>query len=73
MFHLTYYRPLHAVPFPPLQDDIVANTFEGVAATLKNAKAKKIVSYNSPLLLQGAHDNVDIILNKEHIPTEESQ
>lgn len=51
----------------------MANTFEGVAATLKNAKAKKIVSYNSPLLLQGAHDNVDIILNKEHIPTEESQ
>ncbi len=53
-----------------LQDDKVANTFEGLAATLKNAKTRKILTYASPLLLQGAHDNVDIVLAKEHVPAE---
>ncbi len=48
------------------KDDEVANTFEGLSATLKNAKTKKIVNYNSPLLLQGAHDNVEITLFAAH-------
>ena len=48
------------------KDDEVANTFEGLSATLKNAKTKKILNYNSPLLLQGAHDNVEITLFAQH-------
>jgi len=48
------------------KDDEVANTFEGLAATLKNSKTRGIVKYASPLLLQGAHDNVEITLLAEH-------
>jgi len=33
--------------------------------TLKAAKRKKIVSYSGELLLQGVHDNVDIVLLKD--------
>ena len=50
------------------KDDEVANTFEGISATLKNAKQRGIVKYASPLLLQGAHDNVEIILLAEFVP-----
>lgn len=50
------------------KDDHVANTFEGVSATLKNAKTKKIVHYDSPLLLQGAHDSVVLTLFSEFVP-----
>lgn len=30
--------------------------------TLKAAKKRKVVIYDSELLLQGVHDNVDIVL-----------
>ncbi|KAM9779016.1 costars family protein ABRACL [Syngnathus typhle] len=43
-------------------DDRCANIFEALVGTLKAAKKKKIVSFESELLLQGVHDNVDIIL-----------
>lgn len=36
-----------------------------LVGTLKAAKRKKIVSYNGELLLQGVHDNVDIVLLKD--------
>ena len=35
---------------------------EALAGTLKAAKRRKVITYNSELLLQGAHDNVDIVL-----------
>jgi len=48
-------------------DDRCANIFEALVGTLKAAKKKKIVTYNGELLLQGVHDNVDIVLLKpEH-------
>jgi hypothetical protein len=44
------------------KDDTVANTFEALLGTLKAAKKKKVVDYQGELLLQGVHDNVEIIL-----------
>ncbi len=36
-----------------------------LVGTLKAAKRKKIVNYSGELLLQGVHDNVDIVLLKD--------
>ncbi|XP_074540667.1 costars family protein ABRACL [Halichoeres trimaculatus] len=46
-------------------DDECANIFEALVGTLKAAKRKKIISFQGELLLQGVHDNVDIILLQE--------
>ncbi|KAJ7390022.1 hypothetical protein OS493_027546 [Desmophyllum pertusum] len=43
-------------------DDRCANIFEALVGTLKAAKRKKIVHYTGELLLQGVHDNVEIVL-----------
>lgn len=45
-----------------VKDDRCADIFEALVGTLKAAKKRKVVSYASELLLQGVHDNVDIIL-----------
>ena len=47
------------------QDDKCANLFEALVGTLRAAKRKKIIKYDGELLLQGVHDNVEIILLKE--------
>ncbi|KAM9005976.1 costars family protein ABRACL [Sminthopsis crassicaudata] len=44
------------------QDDRCANLFEALVGTLKAAKRRKIVTYEGELLLQGVHDNVEIVL-----------
>ncbi|KAL9968168.1 hypothetical protein ACROYT_G026508 [Oculina patagonica] len=55
-----------AVKFGVLfNDDRCANIFEALVGTLKAAKRKKIVNYSGELLLQGVHDNVDIVLLKD--------
>lgn len=46
-------------------DDRCANIFEALVGTLKAAKRKKVVSFQGELLLQGVHDNVDVILLQE--------
>ncbi|KAM4771691.1 costars family protein ABRACL [Rhinophrynus dorsalis] len=43
-------------------DDKCANLFEALVGTLKAAKKRKIITYQGELLLQGVHDNVDILL-----------
>ncbi|KAF9610468.1 hypothetical protein IFM89_022432 [Coptis chinensis] len=43
-------------------DDRCANLFEALVGTLRAAKKRKILTYDGELLLQGVHDNVDIIL-----------
>ncbi|CAM1324798.1 Uncharacterised protein g8789 [Pycnogonum litorale] len=43
-------------------DDQIANLLEALVGTLKAAKRRKIVHYDGEMLLQGAHDNVDVIL-----------
>jgi hypothetical protein len=40
-------------------------TVEALVGTLKAAKKRKVVRYDSELLLQGVHDNVDIVLLQE--------
>lgn len=44
------------------QNDRCANLFEALVGTLKAAKRRKIVTYAGELLLQGVHDDVDIVL-----------
>ncbi|XP_036104455.1 costars family protein ABRACL [Molossus molossus] len=44
------------------QDDRCANLFEALVGTIRAAKRRKIITYSGELLLQGVHDNVDIIL-----------
>ena len=46
-------------------DDKCANLFEALVGTLRAAKRKKIITYQGEMLLQGAHDNVDITLLKD--------
>lgn len=46
-------------------DDKCANIFEALVGTLKAAKKRKVVTYQSELLLQGVHDNVNIVLLQE--------
>ena len=47
------------------RDDRCANLFEAMVGTLRAAKRKKLIKYDGELLLQGVHDNVDIVLLKE--------
>lgn len=44
------------------KDDICQNVFEAMLGTLKSAKKRKIVYFKGQVLLQGAHDDVDIVL-----------
>lgn len=50
-------------------DDRCANIFEALVGTLRAAKKKKVIDFNGELLLQGVHDNVDVVLLKEWDPT----
>ncbi|KAM9354125.1 costars family protein ABRACL [Pholidichthys leucotaenia] len=46
-------------------DDHCANIFEALVGTLRAAKRKNIIDFKGEMLLQGVHDDVDIILLKE--------
>ncbi|XP_051264307.1 costars family protein ABRACL [Dicentrarchus labrax] len=46
-------------------DDRCANIFEALVGTLRAAKRKKVVTFQGELLLQGVHDNVEIVLLQE--------
>ncbi|KAK8952811.1 Costars family protein [Platanthera guangdongensis] len=43
-------------------DDRCTNIFEALVGTLRAAKRRKILKYDGELLLQGVHDNVEIIM-----------
>ena len=43
-------------------DEQTQQHYEGLAATLKAAKKRGIVTYKSPILLKGAHDKVMVNL-----------
>ena len=47
------------------RDDRCANLFEALVGTLRAAKRKKIVKFDGELLLQGVHDNVEVVLLKD--------
>ncbi|XP_071764808.1 costars family protein ABRACL [Centroberyx gerrardi] len=46
-------------------DDQCANIFEALVGTLRAAKRKKVLTFQGELLLQGVHDDVDVILLQE--------
>lgn len=46
-------------------DDKCANLFEALVGTLKAAKRKRIITFQGELLLQGVHDNVEVVLLQE--------
>lgn len=48
-------------------DDRCANIFEALVGTLKAAKKRKVVHFQAELLLQGVHDNVDVVLLQEWV------
>ncbi|KAI8829929.1 costars domain-containing protein [Chytridium lagenaria] len=55
---------LTKVPFGVLvRDDRCADIFEALVGTLKAAKKRGIVFYDSELLLQGVHDKVMVVLH----------
>jgi hypothetical protein len=49
------------------RDDRIANILEGLVGTLKAAKKRKIIFFDAELLLQGVHDNVDVVLLKDKL------
>ncbi|XP_047980172.1 costars family protein At4g33640 [Salvia hispanica] len=51
-------------------DDRCANIFEALVGTLRAAKKRKLVTYDGELLLQGVHDNVEIKLKAEAVPSD---
>jgi hypothetical protein len=48
--------------------DRCAHIFEALVGTLRAAKKRKVRSYEGELLLQGVHDNVEIILKPAPLP-----
>jgi hypothetical protein len=44
------------------EDDRCANLFEALVGTLRAAKKRKVVTFDGEILLQGIHNNVDVIL-----------
>lgn len=50
-----------------VMDDRCSNIFEGIVGTLKAAKKRKVVDFQGEILLQGPHNNVDVILLKDTV------
>ena len=48
-------------------DERCANIFEALVGTLRAAKRKKVVKFEGEMLLQGAHDHVEIVLLKDDL------
>ena len=44
------------------EDERCANIFEALMGTLRAAKKRKVIDYEGELLLQGVHNDVDVIL-----------
>jgi len=45
-----------------VRDERCSDIFEAMVGTLRAAKKRKIVHFEGEMLLQGAHDNVDVVL-----------
>jgi len=43
-------------------DDRCANIFEALVGTLRAGKKRKVLHFDGEMLLQGAHDHVDVVL-----------
>ena len=67
-------RGPHPPPLPPqckfgtlVRDERCGDLFEALNGTLRAAKRKKVIHFEGEMLLQGAHDAVDIVLLKEEL------
>ncbi|KAF8691049.1 Costars, partial [Rhizoctonia solani] len=45
-----------------VRDEKASNIFEALNGTLRAAKRKGVVTFEGQMLLQGAHDNIDVVL-----------
>ena len=45
-----------------VRDDEVANTFAALNGTLRAAKKRRKLTFAGELVLQGAHDDVDVLV-----------
>mmetsp|Transcript_9982 Transcript_9982/g.40362 ORF Transcript_9982/g.40362 Transcript_9982/m.40362 type:complete len:83 (+) Transcript_9982:102-350(+) len=43
-------------------DDRCANIFEALVGTLRAAKKRKVIHFEGEMLLQGVHNDVDVVL-----------
>jgi hypothetical protein len=50
-----------------VRDERCGDIFEGLVGTLKAAKKRGVVKFDGEILLQGAHDQVDVDLVKESL------
>ena len=50
-----------------VRDERCGDIFEALNGTLRAAKRKKVITFEGEMLLQGAHDAVDIVLLKEDL------
>jgi len=48
-----------------VRDDVCANTFEALNGTLRAGKKRRRFDFAGEMLLQGAHDDVDVIVLDE--------
>ncbi|KAG8723236.1 hypothetical protein FRC09_004171 [Ceratobasidium sp. 395] len=48
-----------------VRDDRCSNIFEALVGTLRAAKRKGVVNFQGQMLLQGAHDDVDVVLMED--------
>ncbi len=46
------------------KDEVLEQQLESLVGTLKAARKRGVIDFQGQMLLQGAHDNVDIILKK---------
>jgi Costars len=58
-----------SVPFGVLvRDEKCGDLFEALVGTLRAAKKRKVITYDGEMLLQGAHDAVEVVLLKTSYP-----
>ncbi|CCO29730.1 Costars family protein C6orf115 homolog [Rhizoctonia solani AG-1 IB] len=45
-----------------VRDEKASNIFEALNGTLRAAKRKGVITFEGQMLLQGPHDNIDVVL-----------
>ncbi len=62
---------LYSVKFGKLfEDEKVEQFYEAIVGTLRAAKKRGFIDFKGQVLLKGPHDDVDIVLVNETLPSE---
>lgn len=61
-------RPLQVKFGALFNDEECGNALEALNGTLRAAKRRKVVFFEGQMLLQGAHDAVDVVLLTDDVP-----